>query len=86
MTRACNNPSPSGGGKQCTGEHTLTKACGFHSRKIYVAVDVDWGSWVGWTICDTKCERGKQFRTRMCNNPVPHNGGANCTGEEIETI
>ncbi|XP_052786762.1 uncharacterized protein LOC128222045 [Mya arenaria] len=48
-------------------------------------VDGDWGSWVGWTNCDTKCERGKQFRTRMCNNPAPLHGGANCTGEGIET-
>ncbi|WAR28991.1 UNC5C-like protein [Mya arenaria] len=67
--------------KQC-----LYSRCVFHLRKIYVAVDGDWGSWVGWTNCDTKCERGKQFRTRMCNNPGPLDGGANCTGDEIETI
>ncbi|WAR29010.1 UNC5B-like protein, partial [Mya arenaria] len=66
--------------KQC-----LYSRC-VHIRKIYVAVDGDWGSWVGWTNCDTKCERGKQFRTRMCNNPGPLDGGANCTGDEIETI
>ncbi|WAR29026.1 UNC5C-like protein, partial [Mya arenaria] len=70
----------------CLTRNAKYSRCVFHLRKIYMAVDGDWGSWVGWTNCDTKCERGKQFRTRMCYNPAPLHGGANCTGEEIETI
>ncbi|XP_052787190.1 angiopoietin-1-like [Mya arenaria] len=47
-------------------------------------VDGQYGHWMGWTNCDTLCERGKQFRTRDCNNPTPLFGGASCSGEGLE--
>ncbi|WAR28961.1 TENR-like protein [Mya arenaria] len=47
-------------------------------------VDGQWGNWMGWMKCDTRCKTGQWYRTRECNNPSPLYGGASCSGEEIE--
>ncbi|XP_052787259.1 angiopoietin-related protein 7-like [Mya arenaria] len=47
-------------------------------------VDGQWGNWMGWMKCDTRCKTGQWYRTRECNSPAPLYGGASCSGEEIE--
>ncbi|XP_052785944.1 fibroleukin-like [Mya arenaria] len=49
-----------------------------------LSVDGQWGNWMGWTKCDTRCKTGQGYRSRECNNPVPLYGGASCSGEELE--
>ncbi|XP_052786080.1 angiopoietin-2-like [Mya arenaria] len=46
--------------------------------------ETQWSDWGKWTVCDTRCERGKWFRERLCNNPVPQFGGAGCSGDKKE--
>ena len=47
-------------------------------------VDGGWGKWSKWSKCNAKCPKtkGKQMRTRKCDNPVPENGGENCVGKK----
>lgn len=40
-----------------------------------------WSDWSSWTACSAKCNGGMRSRERVCNNPEPQNGGANCEGE-----
>ena len=35
------------------------------------------GHWSSWTVCSSNCQ---SKRTRNCDNPVPKNGGKQCTG------
>lgn len=46
-------------------------------------VDGGWSDWSSWTVC----KDGKKTRTRLCNNPLPTNGGKQCVGKakEIES-
>ena len=43
-------------------------------------VNGGWSSWSSWGSCSATCGGGTQSRTRTCTNPVPANGGANCSG------
>lgn len=45
----------------------------------------NWGPWSFWGSCSKSCESGVQTRTRLCNDPVPANGGANCAGSGTES-
>ena len=40
----------------------------------------EWGEWTTWTRCTVTCGEGIQTRYRMCDNPVPANGGEFCEG------
>ncbi|XP_076054854.1 unc-5 [Oratosquilla oratoria] len=51
---------------------------------ITVYVDGSWSSWSSWSSCSSKCYRGVQKRTRMCNNPAPMNGGEACHGPAVQ--
>lgn len=45
-------------------------------------IDGNWSDWSSWTPCSQTCGRGGQkSRERVCNNPEPANGGAQCEGE-----
>lgn len=44
-----------------------------------------WANWIAWTTCTVTCGGGSQVRTRLCNNPAPIYGGANCVGAGAET-
>ena len=43
-----------------------------------------WGEWSEWTECSASCNGGVRIRERLCNNPLPENGGASCTGNGEE--
>ena len=44
-------------------------------------VNGGFGLWSAWTTCSKTCGTGAQSRSRTCTNPVPNDGGQNCTGD-----
>lgn len=48
-------------------------------------VDGGWNEWSNWTTCSVTCGVGISTRVRVCNNPAPDNGGAECPGDGTET-
>ena len=47
------------------------------------------GGWTSWDVagaCSVTCGSGVQQRSRVCNNPVPSNGGMNCTGDSDDVV
>ena len=45
---------------------------------VYTPVNGGWGGWGTWSSCDST--KGKRERTRLCNFPLPQNGGLSCSG------
>ncbi|XP_074657039.1 uncharacterized protein LOC141910187 [Tubulanus polymorphus] len=43
-----------------------------------------WSSWGEWSACDKTCGGGQRSRIRLCDNPVPINGGPTCPGDGFE--
>ena len=41
-------------------------------------VDGNWGDWVDQSSCDVTCGGGRKRQSRVCNNPLPSNGGSEC--------
>ncbi|XP_031561120.1 A disintegrin and metalloproteinase with thrombospondin motifs adt-1-like isoform X2 [Actinia tenebrosa] len=80
-TRACTNPAPSNGGKDCVGVDSETQACG---TKL-CPVDGKWSDWKPWSSCPVTCGGGSHSRSRSCTNPAPANGGKDCVGESSES-
>ena len=75
-TRQCDNPAPSDGGEECSGESNQIESCNPQA----CPVDGGWGSWSPHSSCSKTCGRGYKERTRQCNNPTPLHGGAECSG------
>ena len=48
--------------------------------------DGNWGLWGSWSECFPSCGNGTQTRTRLCNNPIPENGGAPCIGNSTQRL
>ncbi|CAI5784843.1 disintegrin and metalloproteinase with thrombospondin motifs 3 [Podarcis lilfordi] len=46
--------------------------------------DGSWGAWTKFGSCSRTCGTGVRFRTRLCNNPAPLNGGQDCAGVNFE--
>lgn len=53
--------------------------------KYYIVIAGGWGAWSNFSSCSASCGDGTQVRSRLCNNPIPQNGGANCTGNATNT-
>ena len=54
------------------------------SLLLTVAVNGGWGAFGNYSSCSKRCGGGIQRRKRLCNNPLPMNGGATCQGSEVE--
>ena len=80
-TRTCTNPMPQFGGFDCEGYSFEEKIC---DTKISCPINGKWGLWTSWGKCSVLCGIGFQQRNRICNNPMPLNGGANCQGNPME--
>ncbi|XP_038666358.1 SCO-spondin [Scyliorhinus canicula] len=55
--------------------------CSFSS----CVVDGQFSDWSPWTLCSRSCGGiGHRTRSRDCSNPVPTNGGRDCSGPRID--
>eukprot|EP00111_Clytia_hemisphaerica_P007868 TCONS_00022855-protein len=75
-SRACNNPPPKYGGKDCVGDSVQNRTCNVQN----CPVDGKWGNWTSFGSCSKSCGGGFQIRSRACNNPIPKYGGKDCQG------
>ncbi|XP_060071250.1 uncharacterized protein LOC132551155 [Ylistrum balloti] len=76
-TRTCTNPAPQYNGADCPGSDTTTMDC---NTQVCI-IDGAWGQWGSWSQCTVTCGGGKQSRTRVCDDPMPANGGLPCSGD-----
>ena len=56
----------------------------FHNiqNSFLTIVAGEWGAWGNWSECTVTCDGGESTRTRLCNDPLPLNGGDYCIGNE----
>ncbi|XP_035291447.1 hemicentin-1 [Anguilla anguilla] len=60
---------------------------GMAERTVALKVQIPGGfsSWGNWGPCSVTCGQGVQERIRLCNNPVPANGGRPCEGQSTDS-
>ncbi|XP_069105026.1 SCO-spondin-like isoform X1 [Argopecten irradians] len=76
-TRTCTNPPPQYGGANCPSVNSETKDC---NTQVCI-IDGAWGAWNSWSMCTVTCGGGKRSRSRVCDDPMPANGGLPCSGD-----
>ena len=47
------------------------------------SIDGGWSQWSNWSSCSSTCKGGITSSNRLCNNPIPQNGGAECSGKSF---
>ena len=52
---------------------------------ILLAVNGGWSSYGQYSPCSKHCGGGNQTRHRLCDNPLPQNGGKSCVGQSSES-
>ena len=67
-----------------------TRFCNLLADMLYsspFSVAGGYDEWTQWSSCPVTCGGGTQVRTRNCTNPVPLNGGSDCSsiGGNMET-
>ena len=45
----------------------------------------NWGDWTDSSNCTVTCAGGTKTQIRVCNNPLPANGGSDCMGNSTQT-
>ena len=76
--RTCNKPAPENGGAECEGDASQYKTCNITP----CPVDGGYSEWGPWSECVDNLKN----RTRLCNDPAPQNGGAECEpGSDFDT-
>ncbi|XP_011902754.1 PREDICTED: hemicentin-1 isoform X2 [Cercocebus atys] len=51
---------------------------------VIVQVHGGFSQWSAWRACSVTCGKGIQKRSRLCNQPLPANGGKPCQGSDLE--
>ncbi|XP_078354720.1 uncharacterized protein LOC144639299 isoform X1 [Oculina patagonica] len=76
LTRTCTNPPPSNGGKDCGELGPAEKKVPCNEEECPID-----GGYTDWSEseCSVTCGGGTKTLTRTCTNPLPSNGGRNCT-------
>lgn len=85
--RTCGNPKPAFGGRVCVGLERAEMYCQHLPpcpEPKQPATDGNWGPWGSWSECTALCGSGFRFRRRKCDDPIPQNGGLECTGSDID--
>ena len=76
--RQCDEPAPRYNGRECTGKDKETK-------NKDILTNGGWGEWSLWSQPSGEDNPEWVSRTRLCDNPIPSNGGLDCEGEDEET-
>ncbi|VDK66201.1 unnamed protein product [Onchocerca ochengi] len=60
----------------------------FHSVLLYGMGQVEggWRDWSAWSSCSVSCGHGLRRRWRLCDSPIPQNGGNLCEGNFVESL
>ncbi|VBB26676.1 unnamed protein product [Acanthocheilonema viteae] len=49
-------------------------------------IEGGWRDWSSWSVCSVSCGHGLRRRWRLCDSPVPQNGGNLCGGSFVESL
>lgn len=84
--RTCTNPVPQYGGTSCAGSNTQVTSQTCNDQRCPID-----GGWTDFAVeniaeCSVTCGGGQQTITsrRMCTNPAPQYGGADCDGSATQ--
>ena len=53
-------------------------------KACFFLKDGNWSDWSQWDSCSVTYGEGNQTRSRTCTNPVPSDGGKNCSNTNVE--
>ncbi|XP_035696727.1 uncharacterized protein LOC118430123 [Branchiostoma floridae] len=80
-TRACDNPAPGWGGRDCEGNDTEIQGCGSDP----CPGEVYWSTWSDFSPCPATCGNATHSRTRACMNGTTVEPESVCNGTTADT-